>query len=66
MQVFWRDPVPKRRRLLREEANAFAADLLVPRYMLHRCYPRLSATDLSKLFAVSMPVITNGAFEYGL
>lgn len=49
-----------------KEANAFAAQLLVPRDMLDR-YAHLSAENLSKLFAVSVPMIKNRlSFEYGI
>ena len=48
-----------------KEANSFAANLLVPRELLDK-YRHLSEGDLSKLFAVSVPVIRNRlAFEYG-
>ncbi len=48
------------------EANAFAAHLLVPRFLLDKYRNRLSADQLSTLFAVSAPVIKNRlAFEYG-
>jgi len=48
-----------------KEANAFAANLLVPREMLDE-YSSLKPSDLSRLFAVSVPVINNRlSFEYG-
>lgn len=48
-----------------KEANAFAAHLLVPRDILDK-YRSLPITDLSKLFAVSVPTIKNRlSFEYG-
>ncbi|WP_353718198.1 ImmA/IrrE family metallo-endopeptidase [Dyadobacter sp. 676] len=48
------------------EANTFAANLLVPRFMLDKYWEGLSATQLSELFAVSVPVIKNRiSFEYG-
>lgn len=47
------------------EANAFAAHLLVPRDVLDK-YSGLSPQDLSRLFAVSVPMIKNRLmFEYG-
>jgi Zn-dependent peptidase ImmA (M78 family) len=50
-----------------KEANAFAAHLLVPRHMLDQYYADLPASDLSKLFAVSVLTIKNRLeFEYGL
>lgn len=49
-----------------KEANAFAAHLLVPRDILDR-YSDLSLPNLSKLFAVSVPMIKNRmSFEYGV
>lgn len=53
------DPIEK-------EANAFAAHLLVPRFMLDKYRHVASVTELSDLFAVSIPVIQNRLkFEYG-
>jgi len=50
-----------------KEANSFAANLLVPRSMLDLYWDKLSLTELSKLFAVSVPVIKNRlSFEYGI
>ncbi|WP_374545405.1 ImmA/IrrE family metallo-endopeptidase [Rhodoblastus sp.] len=50
-----------------KEANAFAAHLLVPRFMLDKYYKRLNLEQLSTLFAVSVPMIKNRlAFEYGI
>jgi Zn-dependent peptidase ImmA (M78 family) len=49
-----------------KEANAFAANLLVPRFMLDDVWTEYSAEQLSKLFVVSVPVIRNRiSFEYG-
>src|SRR5690606_37539465 len=49
-----------------KEANAFAAHLLVPRFMLDRYWQDMSLEGLSKLFAVSVPMIKfRLAFEYG-
>lgn len=49
------------------EANAFAANLLVPRFMLNKYWEEFSATQLSELFVVSVPVIRNRiSFEYGV
>lgn len=48
-----------------KEANAFAAQLLVPRDLLDK-YSSLDPESLSRLFAVSVPMIKNRmAFEYG-
>jgi len=50
-----------------KEANAFAAHLLVPRFMLDRYWKDNSVESLSRLFAVSVPMIKNRiAFEYGV
>lgn len=50
-----------------KEANAFAANLLVPRFMLDRYWNSMPLEGLSRLFAVSVPVIKNRlAFEYGI
>lgn len=49
------------------EANAFAAHLLVPRFMLSKYWENLSPAQLSELFVVSVPVIKNRiSFEYGV
>lgn len=49
-----------------KEANSFAAHLLVPRFMLDQVWTKYSVEQLSKLFAVSVPVIKNRiSFEYG-
>ncbi|WP_218132892.1 ImmA/IrrE family metallo-endopeptidase [Dyadobacter soli] len=48
------------------EANTFAANLLVPRFMLDKYWEIATTTQLSGLFAVSVPVIKNRiSFEYG-
>lgn len=50
-----------------KEANVFAANLLVPRFMLDRYWNGNSVEALSKLFAVSVPVIRNRlSIEYGV
>jgi Zn-dependent peptidase ImmA (M78 family) len=50
-----------------KEANAFAAHLLVPRFLLDRYWQWLSPEQLSTLFAVSVPMIKNRlSFEYGI
>jgi Zn-dependent peptidase ImmA (M78 family) len=57
--IFNDDPVEK-------EANAFAAHLLVPRFMLDKYWKDTKIEKLSELFAVSVPVIQNRiSFEYG-
>ncbi len=48
------------------EANTFAANLLVPRFMLDKYWEGLPVIQLSLLFVVSVPVIKNRiSFEYG-
>jgi Zn-dependent peptidase ImmA (M78 family) len=48
------------------EANSFAANLLVPRFMLDKYWKELPPEHLSALFAVSVPVIRYRiSFEYG-
>jgi len=50
-----------------KEANAFAANLLVPRFMLDKYWKSLSPEQLSQLFAVSVPVIKfRLSLEYGV
>ncbi|MGO4314443.1 MULTISPECIES: ImmA/IrrE family metallo-endopeptidase [Agrobacterium] len=50
-----------------KEANAFAAHLLVPRFMLDQYWKGSTVESLSKLFAVSVPMIKNRlAYEYGV
>jgi Zn-dependent peptidase ImmA (M78 family) len=50
-----------------KEANAFAAHLLVPRFLLDRYWNNLTPEQLSRLFAVSIPVIKiRLSFEYGV
>lgn len=50
-----------------KEANAFAAHLLVPRFMLDNYWEDNSVESLSRLFAVSVPMIKNRlSFEYGV
>jgi Zn-dependent peptidase ImmA (M78 family) len=65
-KVFWRDMSRNSDDPHEKEANAFAANLLVPRKMLDEYFRDLTEADLSRLFAVSVPVISNRlAFEYG-
>lgn len=50
-----------------KEANAFAAHLLVPRFMLDDYWNENSVEALSQMFAVSVPMIKNRlSFEYGV
>jgi len=50
-----------------KEANAFAANLLVPRFMLDQYWKSLTVEQLSQLFAVSVPMVKiRLSFEYGV
>jgi Zn-dependent peptidase ImmA (M78 family) len=49
-----------------KEANAFAANLLVPRFMLDKYRKMTDIEGLSKLFIVSAPVIRNRLKKGGL
>lgn len=50
-----------------KEADNFAANLLVPRFMLNQYYDWVPIERLSRLFSVSVPVIKNRlAWEYGI
>lgn len=65
--VLWRDQSRNADDSNEKEANAFAAHLLVPRFMLDEYRSRVSVAGLSELFAVSVPVIRNRLkFEYGV
>lgn len=49
-----------------KEANTFAANLLVPRFMLDKYWKAATVEQLSKIFVVSVQVIKHRiAFEYG-
>jgi Zn-dependent peptidase ImmA (M78 family) len=50
-----------------KEANAFAAGLLMPRFLVDRYWGHLSVEQMSRLFAVSVPVVKNRlSFLYGV
>jgi Zn-dependent peptidase ImmA (M78 family) len=50
-----------------KEANAFAANLLMPRSMMDRYWENVSVSQLSQLFAVSVPAIkARLSFLYGV
>jgi Zn-dependent peptidase ImmA (M78 family) len=49
-----------------QEANAFAANLLVPRSMLESYAPVATIQELSQLFLVSVPVIRNRLSSEGI
>ena len=49
-----------------KEADEFAGNLLVPRYLLDKYYESIDKSGLSKIFAVSVPVISiRMSKEYG-
>jgi Zn-dependent peptidase ImmA (M78 family) len=70
-KVLWRDERDNDRRFERpdpreQEANAFAADLLMPKFLLDQYVDDLPASRLSKLFAVSLPAMkARLSFLYG-
>lgn len=65
-KVLLRDQAAQSKDIYEQEANTFAANLLVPRFMLDSYWNIASTEDLSKLFAVSVSVIKNRiSFEYG-
>jgi len=64
--VLMRRPVQSAKEPLEKEANAFAANLLVPRKFLDKYVGYASVTDLANIFAVSKDVIrARLQFEYG-
>lgn len=65
--IFWRDPSRNKNDDPHEkEANAFAANLLLPRSLLDKYYRGHSVETLSRVFAVSVPFVENRlSFEYG-
>jgi Zn-dependent peptidase ImmA (M78 family) len=67
-KVLLRDPEQTGDEDFREkEANAFAANLLMPRFMMDRYWEKLSVSELSQLFAVSVPAIkARLSFLYGV
>ncbi|AYO80718.1 ImmA/IrrE family metallo-endopeptidase [Sphingobium yanoikuyae] len=58
-QVLWRNPAEQYQDFREKEANAFAASLLMPRDMMDKYWDSLSAQQLSRLFAVSVPAMRN-------
>lgn len=66
-KVLLRDTTMQVNDFREKEANAFAAALLMPRSMVDRYWRSLSVEQLSRLFAVSVPVVKNRlAFLYGV
>ena len=66
-QVLLRNPHEQNRDFREKEADAFAANLLMPRFMMDAYYEDLSDSELSRLFAVSVPAIkARKSFLYGI
>jgi len=64
--LLFRDPAANSDDPCEKEANAFATNLLAPRFMLDDVWTRHSAENLSRLVAESLPVIKHRiATEYG-
>jgi Zn-dependent peptidase ImmA (M78 family) len=65
-KLLMRDPDAHEVNPYEKEANVFAANLLVPRHILDQYVKDRTEQELSRLFAVSVPMIRNRiAFEYG-
>jgi Zn-dependent peptidase ImmA (M78 family) len=57
-KVLWRDTSGQEQDAREKEANAFAANLLMPKYLMDRYIDReLGASRLATLFAVSVPAM---------
>lgn len=66
-QVLLRNPYEQNKDFREKEADAFAANLLMPRFMMDMYYENLSQSELSRLFAVSVPAIkARLSFLYGI
>ncbi len=66
-QVLYRDTTKITQDWREVEANTFAANLLVPKFMLDRYRKIATVEELATLFVVSMPVIKNRLYtEYGI
>ena len=66
-KVLWRDPTRRGRDTKEQEANAFAANLLMPRELMDEYYRILPLPKLARLFAVSVPAMEARLnFLYGL
>lgn len=65
-RVLLRDPSKTDWDPIEQEANVFAANLLMPRHMVDQYY-KLPVEQISRLFAVSVPAVNHRlAFLYGL
>jgi Zn-dependent peptidase ImmA (M78 family) len=63
--VLYRKPLASEIDPIEQEANAFAANLLVPRNMLDKYHPLATVSELARLFIVSEEVIRYRLqFEY--
>jgi Zn-dependent peptidase ImmA (M78 family) len=66
-RVLLRDPREQDQDFREKEANAFAANLLMPRYLMNDYYDSLPVQELSRLFAVSVPAMrARLSFLYGI
>ena len=66
-QVLLRNPHEQNPNFREKEADAFAANLLMPRFMMDEYYENLPHSELSRLFAVSVPAIkARLSFLYGI
>jgi Zn-dependent peptidase ImmA (M78 family) len=65
-KVLLRDTTQEEQDFREKEANAFAANLLMPRFLMDR-YFSLPVSELSQLFAVSVPAVkARLSFLYGI
>lgn len=66
-QVLLRNPLGENQDFREKEANAFAANLLMPRFLMDEYYDSLSVSQLSNMFAVSVPAMrARLSFLYGI
>jgi Zn-dependent peptidase ImmA (M78 family) len=66
-QVLLRNPTEQSKNFREKEADAFAANLLMPRFLMDQYYDTQSVANLSHLFAVSVPAIqARLSFLYGI
>lgn len=66
-QVLLRDTTKQRYDYREQEANAFAAGLLMPKFLMDQYWRKHRVEQLSQLFAVSVPAIQHRlSFLYGV
>jgi len=67
-KVLWRDVAGQEQDAKEVEANAFAANLLMPKFLMDRYIDRgISPSQMATLFAVSLPAMRNRLSKlYGL